>query len=169
MWTLRFLFRRRIFMRKSIIAIAALAVSGVAYFIASRADDKATEAEKIVNSAVKDLSGMSSRVMSDRVSDGLINEAIKRAADKRVAQITKSISNDVRSEVESRVERMVQSAFDKARSDLNIADMVRRKAKEIVRGLDGDDLSKNLADEIKEAVFDEMKSQVKKKFTDSIF
>lgn len=169
MWTLHFLFQRRIFMRKTIIALAALAVSGVAYFVASRADDKATEAEKIVNSAVKDLSGMSSRVMNNRVSDGLINEAIRRAADRRVAQITKSISSDIRSEIENRVERMVQSAFDKSRSDLNIADMVRRKAKEIVRGMDGDDLSKNLADEIKEAVFDEMKSQVKKKFTDSIF
>ena len=64
---------------------------------------------------------------------------------------------------------MVQSAFDKARSDLNINDMVRRKAKEIVRGFDADDLSKHLADDIKESVVDEMKAQVKKKFTDTIF
>lgn len=156
-------------MRKQIIAIVALVASGVAYYVAKNAEDKATEAEKMVNIAVKDLSGMSSKMMESRVSDGLINEAIKRAADRKVAQITKSISNDIRSEVESRVERMVQSAFDKSRSDLNIADMVRRKAKDIVRNMDGDDLSKTLADDIKEAVIDEMKSQVKKKFTDSIF
>ena len=156
-------------MRKQIIAIAALVVSGIAYFVARNAEDKATEAEKIVNVAVKDLSGMSTRVLNDRVSDGIINEAIKRAADKKVAQITKSISDDIRSEVESRAERMVQSAFSKAHSDLNIADMVRRKAKDIVRNMDGDDLSKTLSEDIKEAVIDEMKSQVKKKFTDSIF
>lgn len=156
-------------MRKQIIAIAALVVSGVAYFVARNAEDKAGEAEKIVNVAVKDLSGMSTRVLNDRVSDGIINEAIKRAADKKVAQITKSISDDIRSEIESRTERMVQSAFSKARSDLNIADMVRRKAKDIVRNMDGDDLSKTLSEDIKEAVIDEMKSQVKKKFTDSIF
>ena len=156
-------------MRKQIIAIAALVVSGVAYFVAKNAEDKAVEAEKIVNVAVKDLSGMSTRVLNDRVSDGIINEAIKRAADKKVAQITKSISDDIRSEIESRSERMVQSAFSKARSDLNIADMVRRKAKDIVRNMDGDDLSKTLSEDIKEAVIDEMKSQVKKKFTDSIF
>lgn len=156
-------------MRKQIIAIAALVVSGVAYFVAKNAEDKAVEAEKIVNVAVKDLSGMSTRVLNDRVSDGIINEAIKRAADKKVAQITKSISDDIRSEIESRTERMVQSAFSKARSDLNIADMVRRKAKDIVRNMDGDDLSKTLSEDIKEAVIDEMKSQVKKKFTDSIF
>ena len=156
-------------MRKQIIAIAALVVSGVAYFVAKNAEDKAVEAEKIVNVAVKDLSGMSTRVLNDRVSDGIINEAIKRAADKKVAQITKSISDDIRSEIESRTERMVQSAFSKARSDLNIADMVRRKAKDIVRNMDGDDLSKTLSEDIKEAVIDEMKSQVKKKFTASIF
>lgn len=156
-------------MRKQIIAIAALVVSGVAYFVARNAEDKAAEAEKIVNVAVKDLSGMSTRVLNDRVSDGIINEAIKRAADKKVAQITKSISDDIRSEIESRTERMVQSAFSKARSDLNIADMVRRKAKDIVRNMDGDDLSKTLSEDIKEAVIDEMKSQVKKKFTDTIF
>lgn len=156
-------------MRKQIIAVAALVVSGIAYFVAKNAEDKAVEAEKIVNVAVKDLSGMSTRVLNDRVSDGIINEAIKRAADKKVAQITKSISDDIRSEIESRTERMVQSAFSKARSDLNIADMVRRKAKDIVRNMDGDDLSKTLSEDIKEAVIDEMKSQVKKKFTDSIF
>lgn len=156
-------------MRKTIIAIAALAVSGIAYVIATRADEKATEVEKIVNVTVKDMSTMSSRAMNERVSDGMINEAIRRAADKKVSQITKSISSDIRSEVESRVERMVQSAFDKARSDLNISDMVRRKAKEIVRNFDADDLSKNLADDIKDSVLDEMKSQVKKKFTDTIF
>lgn len=156
-------------MRKTIIAIAALAVSGIAYVIATRADEKATEVEKIVNVTVKDMSTMSSRAMNERVSDGMINEAIRRAADKKVSQITKSISSDIRSEVESRVERMVQSAFDKARSDLNISDMVRRKAKEIVRNFDADDLSKNLADDIKDSVLDEMKAQVKKKFTDTIF
>lgn len=156
-------------MRKTIIAIAALAVSGIAYVIATRADEKATEVEKIVNVTVKDMSTMSSRAMNERVSDGMINEAIRRAADKKVSQITKSISSDIRSEVESRVERMVQSAFDKARSDLNINDMVRRKAKEIVRNFDADDLSKNLADDIKDSVLDEMKAQVKKKFTDTIF
>lgn len=156
-------------MRKTIIAIAALAVSGIAYVIATRADEKATEVEKIVNVTVKDMSTMSSRAMNERVSDGMINEAIRRAADKKVSQITKSISSDIRSEVEGRVERMVQSAFDKARSDLNISDMVRRKAKEIVRNFDADDLSKNLADDIKDSVLDEMKAQVKKKFTDTIF
>lgn len=156
-------------MRKQVIAIAALVVSGIAYFVARNAEDKATEAEKMVNVAVKDLSGMSTKVMNDRVSDGLINEAIKRAADKKVSQITKSISDDIRSEVESRTERMVQSAFAKARSDLNIADMVRRKAKEIVRSMDGDDLSKTLSEDIKEAVIEEMKNSVKKKFTDTIF
>lgn len=156
-------------MRKTVIAVAALAISGIAYFVARNADEKANEAEKLVNVAVKDLSGMTSDVIDSRVSDGLINEAIKRAADKKVAQITKSISGDIRSEVNNKVERMVQSAFDKARSDLNIHDMVRRKAKEIVRGLEADDLSKTLADDIKDAVLDEMKSQVKKKFTDSIF
>lgn len=156
-------------MRKTIIAIAALAVSGIAYVIATRADEKATEVEKIVNVTVKDMSTMSSRAMNERVSDGMISEAIRRAADKKVSQITKSISSDIRSEVENRVERMVQSAFDKARSDLNINDMVRRKAKEIVRNFDADDLSKNLADDIKDSVLDEMKAQVKKKFTDTIF
>lgn len=156
-------------MRKTIIAIAALAVSGIAYVIATRADEKATEVEKIVNVTVKDMATMSSRAMNERVSDGMINEAIRRAADKKVSQITKSISSDIRSEVESRVERMVQSAFDKARSDLNINDMVRRKAKEIVRNFDADNLSKNLADDIKDSVLDEMKAQVKKKFTDTIF
>ena len=154
---------------KSIIALAALMVSGIAYVVATRADEKASEVERMVDITVKDLSGMSSKAVNDRVSDGMINEAIRRAADKKVSQITKSISGDIRSEVESRVERMVQSAFDKARSDLNINDMVRRKAKDIVRNMDGDDLSKTLSEDIKEAVIDEMKSQVKKKFTDSIF
>ena len=154
---------------KSIIALAALMVSGIAYVVATRADEKASEVERMVDITVKDLSGMSSKAVNDRVSDGMINEAIRRAADKKVSQITKSISGDIRSEVESRVERMVQSAFDKARSDLNINDMVRRKAKEIVRGFDADDLSKHLADDIKESVVDEMKAQVKKKFTDTIF
>ena len=154
---------------KSIIALAALMVSGIAYVVATRADEKASEVERMVDITVKDLSGMSSKAVNDRVSDGMINEAIRRAADKKVSQITKSVSGDIRSEVESRVERMVQSAFDKARSDLNINDMVRRKAKEIVRGFDADDLSKHLADDIKESVVDEMKAQVKKKFTDTIF
>lgn len=156
-------------MRKQVIAIVALAVSAAAYLIAKGADDKATRVEKKVDNAIEDLSGMTSNALRGRVSDGLINEAIQRAANKKVSQITKSVSDDIRSEIESKVERMVQSAFDKARSDLNISDMVRRKAKEIVRNLTADDLSTTLVDDIKDSVVDEMKSQVKKKFVDSVF
>lgn len=156
-------------MHKPIVAIAALVVSSIAYYVARNADNKASSVEAKVDTAIKDLSNMTSDVIDHRVSDGLIQEAIRRAAEKKVGQITKSISGDIRSEVETKVGRLVQSAFDKARSDLNISDMVRRKAKEIVRGFDADDLSKNLAEEIKDEVISQMKEQVKKNFTNSIF
>lgn len=156
-------------MRKPIVAIAALVVSSIAYYVARNAENKASSVEAKVDVAIKDLSNMTSDVIDHRVSDGLIQESIRRAAEKKVSQITKSISTDIRSEVETKVGRMVQSAFDKARSDLNISDMVRRKAKEIVRGFDADDLSKNLAEEIKDEVISQMKEQVKKNFTNSIF
>ena len=49
---------------KSIIALAALMVSGIAYVVATRADEKASEVERMVDITVKDLSGMSSLVIS---------------------------------------------------------------------------------------------------------
>ena len=170
MWTLRFLFPKEDDMwKKQIIAIAAIVISGVAYCIAKNAEEKADGVEKKLDTAVKDLSKTTSGMVERRVSDGVLNEAIRVAAEKRVASITKSVASDIKSDIENRVERAVQSAFDKARGELNIADMIRRKAKEIVRNLTADDLSTTLVDDVKDAVMDEFKSQVRRKVADTIF
>lgn len=155
--------------KKEIIAVIALAVSGVAYYVAKNAEEKSDKTESRVNRAVDGLRGMTEGVIDRRVSDGLVNEAIEKAAANKVASITKNSASTIRNSIESQASKIVGRAFDDVKTDLDVKAMVEKKAHSIVANMTAYDLSPSLVDDVKREVIKEMKDQVKKKLVDAVF
>lgn len=155
--------------RKEFLAVAALCVSAIAFYVAKDASEKTDKTESRVNRAVDGLRGMTESVIDNRVSDGLVREAIEKAAANKVASITRNTENTIRSSIESQASKIVGKHFDKVRSELDVRAMVEKKAHSIVANMTMYDLSPSLVDDVKREVIKEMKDQIKKKVVDAVF
>lgn len=155
--------------KKEILAVIALGVSAIAFYIAKNTEEKADDIDKRVNRAVDGLKGMTEGVIDRRVSDGLVNEAIEKAAQNKVISITRNTTNMIRSTIESEVNNIVSRQFEDVKSDLDVKGMVEKKAHSIVANMTMYDVSPTLLDDVKREVIKEMKEQIKKKVVDAVF
>lgn len=155
--------------RKEIIAIVAIATSAFAYYVAKTTEEKTDAIEKRVNRAVDGLKGMTEGVIDSRVSDGLVNETIEKAAANKVASITRNTEKTIRDTINSKANGIVQKNFDKVKGELDVRAMIEKKAHSIVANMTAYDLSPNLVEDVKREVVKEMKEQVKKKLVDAVF
>lgn len=155
--------------KKEIIAVVALAISGLALYVAKNTEEKAEKTDSRVNRAVDGLRGMTEGVIDRRVSDGLVTEAIEKAAANKVASITRNTENTIRNSIESQASSIVGRTFDRVKDDLDVKGMVEKKAHSIVANMTAYDLSPTLVDDVRREVIKEMKEQVKKKLVDAVF
>ena len=146
----------------------AMVVSVAALIVAKIADNKSSEVEERVNTAVHGLSGITGDVLDSRVSDGLISESIREAADRKVRSITRNTADEIKKTVEARAQSIVDEQYKKVMSELNIKGMVKAKAKHIVRNLTAYDISKTLEDDIKDAVIHELKDSIRQKLANNL-
>jgi hypothetical protein len=112
---------------------------------------------------------MTEGVIDSRVSDGLVNEAIEKAAANKVASITRNTEKTIRDTINSKANGIVQKNFDKVKGELDVRAMIEKKAHSIVANMTAYDLSPNLVEDVKREVIKEMKEQVKKKLVDAVF
>lgn len=150
-----------------LVGIGAMVVSVGAFIVSAMADKKVNAVEVRVNKTVDGLSGITSDVINARASDGLINEAIRIAAENKVRHITRDVTDKIREGIEKEIQQVVYTQYRKILSELNIKAMVKQKAKHIIRNLTAYDISSTLEDDIKKAVIGELKDSIRQKVTDS--
>lgn len=151
-----------------IAAGAAIVVSAIAFFVAKNSEERVETVERRINKAVDGLTGITDGVINNRASDALINEAIERAAERRVKRITRNTADMIRDTIERDVKKIVYDQFNRAKSELNIKEMLKRKARSIVNDMRPNDISQTLEDDIKDAIIGEMKATVKQKIADTL-
>ena len=151
-----------------IAAGAAIVVSAIAFFVAKNSEERVETVERRINKAVDGLTGITDGVINNRASDALINEAIERAAERRVKRITRNTADMIRDTIERDVKKIVYDQFNRAKSELNIKEMLKRKAHSIVNDMRPNDISPTLEDDIKDAIIGEMKATVKQKIADTL-
>lgn len=156
-------------MYKAFLGITALVVAGVAFIVARNADEKADKVGKKFNKASDHILAVCRDDIDTRMTDTMVSNVIKEAAEKKANAIVKRVGDDVSRQINYKVTNAVSEIIDDELKAFDLASFIRRKAQEIVEGLSANDISSTLIEDVKKAIVTEMKSKVKNQLTEMMF
>lgn len=156
-------------MYKSFLGVAALAVAGVAFVVARLADEKADKVTSKFNKASTHILSVCRDDIDNRMTDTIVSNVLKEAAERKADEITKRLSDNVSKTISSTVNDAVGNVLEDELKAIDLTSLIRRKAQTIVEGLSASDISETLIDDIKKSIVKEMKGKVKNQLSDMLF
>ena len=121
----------------NVITIAAsICAAAYTYYVSKKVSKVCDCLDTSINNISKDV--------KVEVSDSIIEEAVKKAADREVAKSVKAVVSDVMDESEDIITREAKKVVDDIRSDLSVT--IRGKIEEFIDELDRDEVKQNAVD-----------------------
>ena len=141
-------------MYKKYVGIAALVVAGIAFFIASDADSKATKLKKAVDDAVDNMSDLSEYEVARKFTTSMAEDALRKAAERKAAEITRIVQSRVQAEIHDEVSKKVLNVVEEVKDTLDVEAMVKSKLRKVLSGMSLDDILEDFRDDILEELKD---------------